>query len=213
MNEDSEDQELASSDDDKAKRKLRAVWISFAGRIVAQVVGAAASVVLGLAILGKYQKGGPDPIHTTTVQAAGVERVAARTNGKLAIAVLPLDSFSPDDHDAYFAAGMTEAMIAELAGVERLRVISRTSAARYEKRGKSVPEIGRELDVDLVVEGSVVKTGQQVRVTAQLIDARTDEHVWAGSYTRSSEDVLSVQAAVAAEIARDVRKALTNAPH
>jgi TolB-like protein len=210
MNEDFEQVEDPADDSGKTRKKgkLRSVWISFVGRIVAQILGAVASVTLGLLILHKYQKGTGDETLKATVQAAAVPRVAAHVDGTLALAVLPLDSFSPDSRDGYFAAGMTEAIIAGLTSIDRLRVISRTSTMRYGQAGKSVPEIGQELDVDLIVEGSIVKTDRHVRVTAQLIDARTDEHVWARSYDRVSSDVLAVQAAIAAEIARDVQAAV-----
>ena len=215
MDENFEHVEDSADDSGKTKKKgkLRSVWISFVGRIVAQILGAVASVTLGLLILHKYQKfGGDETLKATTVQAASVSRVSAHVDGTLALAVLPLDSFSPDSRDGYFAAGMTEAIIADLTSVDRLRVISRTSTMRYGQTGKSVPEIGQELAVDLIVEGSVVKTDRHVRVTAQLIDARTDEHVWARSYDRVSSDVLAVQAAIAAEIARDVQGAVARSP-
>jgi TolB-like protein len=214
MAEDFEPIEDASGDAEKTRKKgkLRSVWISFVGRIIAQILGAVASVTLGLMILHKYQQGGDRTLETATVQAAAaVQRVPAHLDGTLTLAVLPLDSFSPEAKDGYFADGMTEAVIAGLTRVDRLRVISRTSMMRYGKAGKSIPEIGRELAVDFIVEGSVVKADRRVRVIAQLIDARTDEHVWAGSYDRFSNDVLEVQAEFAAEIVRDLAAAVSRA--
>src|SRR5262245_9921133 len=114
----------SSSDDgakNKKKGKLRSVWISFAGRIVAQIMGAVASVMLGLLILHKYQKNEGAAVKAAAVHPApAVSRVSAHTDGTLALAVLPLDSFSPDSKDAYFAAGTTEAIIADLTRIDRL---------------------------------------------------------------------------------------------
>ena len=121
--------------------------------------------------------------------------------------MLPLSNYSVDGQD-YFADGMTEALTAELAQLGGLHVISRTSTMRYKTQPKSIPEVARELGVDFVVEGSVVKANDRVRVTAQLINARTDEHVWARSYDRTLRDVLSLQAEVASAIAKELKGAL-----
>jgi len=94
------------------------------------------------------------------------------------LAVLPLDNLSHDPEQDYFADGMTEALITDLAKISALRVISRTSMMHYKGTKKTVPEIARELSVEAVVEGSVSKAGDRVRVTAQLISAATDQHVW-----------------------------------
>ena len=188
---------------EKRKAKLRAVWISFMGRVVAQVLGASASIVLGVFFLHKYQKA-TEPVaqaHPRIVRAASAE------SSGTSIAVLPLANFSADAHDDYLADGITEALIADLAQVDGLRVISRTSTMPYKSLRKSVPEIARELDVDLIVEGSIVKAGGRVHVTAQLIDADTDEHIWARSYERTIDNVLALQTEVAASISRDVNAA------
>jgi serine/threonine protein kinase/Tfp pilus assembly protein PilF len=126
-----------------------------------------------------------------------------------AVVVLPLLNLSSDPEQEYFADGMTEALIADLAKVRALRVISRTSAMRYKATEKSLPEIASELGVDGVVEGSVMRVGQRVRITAQLIHAATDSHLWAESYERGLEDVLLLQSEVARAIVGEIRVAVT----
>ncbi len=126
-----------------------------------------------------------------------------------AIAVLPLQNLSGDPRQDYFADSLTEELIADLGQVSASRVISRTSMMTYKGTTKTLPQIARELGVDTVVEGSVLRQGNQVRITAQLIDARTDHHLWARSYVRDLNDVLTLQAEVARTIADQVRIAVT----
>lgn len=125
------------------------------------------------------------------------------------IAVLPLDNLSGDPEQEYFADGMTEALIAELAQISALRVISRTSVMQYKEKKKPMSEIARELNVDAVVEGSVLHSGERVRVTAQLINARLDQHLWAKSYERDVRDVLVLQKEVARAVADEIKVKLT----
>ena len=125
------------------------------------------------------------------------------------IAVLPLENLSRDPEQEYFADGMTEALIADLAQISALRVISRTSVMQYKGTRKPLPEIARELNVDAVVEGSVQRAGDRVLITAQLIHAPTDKHLWAQSYERSLEDVFALQGEVAQAIAQQIRITLT----
>lgn len=120
------------------------------------------------------------------------------------IAILPLQNLSGDPAQEYFADGITEELIADLGQVSALRVISRTSAMTYKGTKKTLPEIARELDVDAIVEGSMVREGKQVRITAQLIDARTDHHIWAHSYVRDLTSILQLQGEVARAIADEV---------
>ena len=120
------------------------------------------------------------------------------------IAVLPLDNLSGDPEQEYFADGMTEALIANLAKIGTLKVISRTSVMRYKDTRKSLPEIARELDVDAILEGSVMKVGDRVRITAQLIEAVSDRHLWAENYERDMRDVLALQSDVSRAIAREI---------
>lgn len=125
------------------------------------------------------------------------------------IAVLPLSNLSGDPSEEFFADGMTDQLITDLAKVGSLRVISRTSVLRYKGAKKGLPEIARELNVDLIVEGSVLRSGQRVRVTAQLLQAPADQHLWAETYDRDLGDVLKLQAEVADSIAQQVRAQLT----
>jgi TolB-like protein/DNA-binding winged helix-turn-helix (wHTH) protein/Flp pilus assembly protein TadD len=125
------------------------------------------------------------------------------------IAVLPLDNLSGDASEDFFVDGMTDQLITDLAKVGSLRVISRTSVMRYKGTKKSLPEIARELNVNAIVEGSVVRSGQRVRVTAQLLEASTDQHLWAETYDRDLGDVLKLQGEVADAIAQKIRVQLT----
>ena len=125
------------------------------------------------------------------------------------IAVLPLDSYSADPEQEYFTDGMTDVLTNELAQIGGLRVISRTSAMRYKATDKSLPEIARELNVDILIEGSVQQSGEDVLFTLQLIDGRTDRHLWSDSYKRPLQDVLTLQGEVAYAIAQAVQVTLT----
>jgi len=125
------------------------------------------------------------------------------------IAVLPLDNLSGDSSQDYFVDGMTDELITDLAKVSSLRVISRTSVMRYKGTKKGLPEIARELKVDAIVEGSVMRSGQRVRITAQLLRAATDQHLWAETYERDLGDVLNLQSEVAESIVQQVRAQLT----
>jgi len=125
------------------------------------------------------------------------------------LAVLPLENLSHDPQQEYFAEGLTEALITTLAKIGELRVISRTSAMLYKGVRKPLREIARELEVDAIVEGTVLRAGQRIRITAQLIDATNETHLWAESYERHLRDVLHLQAEVAEAIAKQVRVKLT----
>src|ERR1700693_4393898 len=121
------------------------------------------------------------------------------------VAVLPLQNLSADPAENYFADGMTDELTTDLAQFADLRVISRTSAMHYKDGNKTAPQIGKELGVDALVEGSVERVGDHVRIRAQLIDCATDRHLWAQSYDREMKDVLSLQTEAAKEIAEQVR--------
>ena len=125
------------------------------------------------------------------------------------LAVLPLQNLSGDPAQDYFAGGMTEALITGLARVSALRVISRTSVMQYQGTRKTLPEIARELNVDAVIEGSVQRAGDRVQITAQLIQAATDRHLWARTYERDLKDVFSLQNEVAGTIVREIQIKLT----
>jgi TolB-like protein/DNA-binding winged helix-turn-helix (wHTH) protein/Tfp pilus assembly protein PilF len=130
---------------------------------------------------------------------------ATATRRIQSIAVLPLENLSDDPSQEYFADGMTDELITQLAQISGLRVISRTSAMQYKRTRKSTAEIGRELHVDGIVEGTVFRSGDQVRISAQLVDASTDQHVWARSYERDLRDILALQNEVAGGVARQIR--------
>jgi TolB-like protein/Tfp pilus assembly protein PilF len=121
------------------------------------------------------------------------------------LVVLPLENLSKDTEQEYFADGMTDQLITNLAQISALKVVSRTSAMRYKGTKKSLPEIARELHVDAVVEGAVMWMGGRVRISAQLIEAPTDHHLWAASYDRDLRDVLSMQEEVTRAIASEIR--------
>ncbi|HVH66923.1 MAG TPA: protein kinase [Gemmatimonadales bacterium] len=136
--------------------------------------------------------------------ASGLWLTRSRGAAVQSLAVLPLANLSMDSSQGYFADAMTDLMITHLARSPYLRVTSRTSTLRYRGGQKSLPEIARELHVDLVVEGSVVREGPRVRITAQLIRAPTDEHVWANSFERDFSHVLALQQDVAGAIAEQI---------
>jgi serine/threonine-protein kinase len=126
-----------------------------------------------------------------------------------AIAVLPLRNVSRDPAQEYFADGMTEAIISDLARIRALRVISPTSAMRYKGVDKSLPEIARELNVEAVLEGSALLVGNRVRISVQLVSARAEETLWADRYDRELTDVLALQSDIAASVAREIAIQLT----
>jgi len=127
------------------------------------------------------------------------------------IAVLPLENLSRDPEQEYFADGLTDALITDLGQIVTLRVISRTSVMHYKGTRKRLPEIARELDVDAVVEGTVQRSGGRARITAQLLEARTDRHLWAETYERDAGDVMRLEKQVALAIAHEVSGRLTTA--
>ena len=147
-------------------------------------------MLLGLVVVvvaGKFRQ--------TTLQRLSVVPIRS-------LAVLPFENLSGDTEQEYFADGMTAELITELAKISSIRVISRTSVMRYKRLRKPLADIARELNVDAVVEGEVLRSQNRVRVTAQLIDAATDRHLWSETYDRDLRDVVSLQADVAQSIAR-----------
>jgi adenylate cyclase len=139
-----------------------------------------------------------------------VEQQSAGTHAIRSIAVLPLDNFSGDPSQEYFADGMTDELTTDLASISALRVISRSSVMQYQGTHRPpAPEIARALNVDGLVEGSVIRIGDRVRITAQLIDAPADKHLWAKSFERTSRDVLALQDELAAAIAHEINVELT----
>jgi TolB-like protein/tRNA A-37 threonylcarbamoyl transferase component Bud32/Flp pilus assembly protein TadD len=159
----------------------------------------AASVLLIVGVLVGLNVGG---VRERLTGRAGPPRVES-------LAVLPLENLSRDAEQDYFADGMTEELITDLSKIGALRVISRTSVAHYKGTKKTVPEIARELNVDGILEGSVQRAGDRVRITAQLIYAPSDRHLWAESYERDLHDVLALQSDVARAIANEIKVTLT----
>lgn len=156
----------------------------------------------------------------TILTLLAVTYVMTRRNGGGAtrpkiqsLAVLPLKNLSSDPAQEYFADGMTEAIIGRLSMIRGLRVISRTSAMQFKNTPLSVPEIAKTLHVDAIVEGSVIRDGDRIRVHAQLIRAASDEHFWSEAYDRELRDVLGLQSDVAQSIARKVEITLTGEEH
>lgn len=154
-------------------------------------------------------------VHGRGFRFAGAVAEVARPAGAApaaaapAVAVLPLEDLSGDSGQEFFADGMTAALITELARIPSLRVLSRTSSVRYKSSRPPLAQMARELGVEMIVEGTVLRVGGRVRVTAQLVRAATNEQLWAERYELELRDVLQVQAEVAAAIAREVKVQLT----
>jgi len=170
------------------------------------IVGAVLGIVVIVSVLGVYA--------FARNGSSGASRSAttgARTSdGIRSIAVLPLDNYSGDSTQDYFAEGMTDELTAALATISQLRVTSRGSAMQFQgKKRPPTPQIANALDVDAIVEGSVSRSGDKVRITAQLIDARADRHLWAKSFERNSSDVLALESELASAIAREINVRLT----
>lgn len=144
------------------------------------------------------------------VQPSGVHEAPVSASGPSNIAVLPFANLSSDPQQDYFSDGLTEDIITQLSKIRAYKVISRTSVMQYKHSPKSVKEIGKELGVTLILEGSVQRHGDQVRITAQLINAVSDEHIWADSYDRPMLDIFSIQREVALAIAAVLNTSLSN---
>ncbi|MFQ5777047.1 MAG: protein kinase [Terriglobia bacterium] len=163
------------------------------------VIGALALAVLLVLILVMNVGGWRERLLGGSISPRPIESVA----------ILPLDNLMNDSEQDYFVDGMTEAVITELSRIGALKVISRTSVMRYKGTDKSLPEIAADLGVDAIVEGSVLRSGDRVRITAQLIRAATDEHLWANKFDRNLGDILALQSDVAQAIAREIKIAVT----
>jgi TolB-like protein len=138
-----------------------------------------------------------------------VIRRPAALRDKKSIAVLPFDNLSADPENEYFSDGITEDIITQLSKIADLRVISKTSTMRYKNTDKTIAEIGEELGVATILEGSVRRAEGQVRIVSQLIDARTDEHLWADTYDRELKEIFEIQSDVAEKIAHALKATLT----
>ena len=174
----------------------RRPWVlALSAGTLAALLGAS----FGLNVAGLH-----DRLLTVTGARHGVSRPKIDS-----IVVLPLENLSHDPEQEYFADGMTEALITDLAKIRVLRVISRTSVMRYKRTKKPLPDIAKELNVNGIVEGTVQRSGDRVRVTANLLHAPTDHHVWAQTYERDLRDVLALQGEIAKAIAEEVKTQLT----
>ena len=142
----------------------------------------------------------PVPVYTVRIQGTGA-RPEVPEAGARRIAVLPFVSMSPDPNDEFFADGLTEELIDRLCQVKELAVIARTSVMNYKNKEKNASQIGRELRAGALVEGSIRKAGNKIRVTAQLINASTEEHLWSSKYDRDLSDIFAVQTDIAENVA------------
>jgi TolB-like protein len=148
--------------------------------------------------------------HSQPVLSSGLpEKTPAKTAAQNSIAVLPFSNMSSDREQEYFSDGLTDEIITQLSKIRSLKVISRTSVMQYKKNPKSIKEIGSELGVAVILEGGVQRSGEKIRITAQLIDAVTDEHLWADSYDRPVNDIFSIQREVAVAIGNVLNTTLT----
>jgi TolB-like protein/Tfp pilus assembly protein PilF len=160
------------------------------------------TVVSGVIV---YYRGASKPVVRTSTEAT---QAAIHS-----LAVLPLENLSGDKEQEYFADGMTDALTTDLAQIGSLRVISRTSAMQFKGSKETLPQIGRDLKVDAVVEGAVTRGENRVRVTAQLVEASSDHHLWARSYERDLKDVLALQDEIAQDIAEQIRVKVSPKEH
>ena len=163
------------------------------------VLALAGSALVAVAAVGGWNLLGPDDGSGTAGSRAPMT----------ALAVLPFDNLSGDDTQDYLSEGMTDALITELSKIGALTVASRTAVRRFQDTDEAVPAIARTLGADAVVSGSIVVAGDQVRVTAQLIDGTTDQAIWAESFDRAFTDILALQGEIAQAVAMEVRVAVT----
>ena len=185
-----------TEDADATKKQSRGrAWIYVA------IVGAVLS--LGLFILGRYTAS-----RSTSAEAERSPAIADSAPAK-SIAILPFENLSDDKANAYFAEGVKDEILTKLAAIRDLKVISRTSTAKYQSKPDNLKKVAQELGVSAILEGAVQRAGDKVRVNVQLIDARADTHLWAKSYDRDFKDVLGVQSAIAEEIAQALRANLS----
>src|SRR5438270_7746222 len=179
----------------QAQRKSHA-WIYIV------ILGAALSI--GLFFIGRY----------TARNSAGAARTEAATTSSIpqkSIAVLPFENLSDDKNAAYFADGIQDEILTKLASIADLKVISRTSTAKYKSKPEDLKIVSQQLGVANVLEGSVQKAADKVRVNVQLIDARADSHLWAKTYDRDIQDIFAVESEVAQEIADSLQAKLSPA--
>lgn len=186
-----------------AAKRGKAGWTF--GAVIAVVVGIATAVWVA-----RKPAAAPEAVPPSSPAAAKPATIKLEPRTDKSVAVLPFANMSEDkDANAFFADGMHEDLLTNLALVKELRVVSRTSVMGYRGTTKSMKEIAQELGVTYILEGSVRRVGNKVRVTGQLIHAATDEHVWAQSYDRELTDVFSIQAELSQQIAQAMKAALS----
>src|SRR6202040_4092537 len=168
------------------------------------VVAVGAAISIALFILGRH-------IASNTASAARTEAATASSIPQKSIAVLPFENLSDDKNAAYFADGIQDEILTKLASIADLKVISRTSTAKYKSKPEDLKTVSQQLGVGNVLEGSVQKAADKVRVNVQLIDARADSHLWAKTYDRDIKDVFAVESEVAQEIADSLQAKLSPA--
>jgi TolB-like protein/Flp pilus assembly protein TadD len=173
------------------------------------IVAVGSVVSIGLLFLGRYVTGNATPRHDGS--PARTEASTVSTVPQKSIAVLPFENLSDDKNAAYFADGIQDEILTKLASIADLKVISRTSTAKYKSKPEDLKTVSQQLGVANVLEGSVQKAGDKVRVNVQLIDARADSHLWAKSYDRDMKDVFAVESEVAQEIADSLQAKLSPA--
>jgi TolB-like protein/class 3 adenylate cyclase/Tfp pilus assembly protein PilF len=188
-------------------RRARSVWWGWAA--------AAATVALLIGAAGVWFRHADEvaaPAHQQSVAAAAPSEVAGAAVptalDKYRIAVLPFANISADPEDEYFSDGMTEELISKLSRLRDLTVIARTSIMQYKETGKGIAEIGRELQVGTILEGSVRKAGDRLRITAQLVDVASQGHLWSQDYDRTLDDVFAIQSDVAEHVAQALQLTL-----
>ncbi len=143
------------------------------------------------------------PRRKTPIDQPGIEKLVPLDKHR--IAVLPITNISPDPRDEYFAEGMTDELIATISKIPELHVIARTSSVKYKGSGKGISEISQELRIGSILEGTVRTMGNQLRVTAQLIDSQTEENLWSESYDRELDDVFDIQTDIARNVAEGLK--------
>ena len=185
---------LALAPEGFAHRPVRH-WFTLLVLVLAATALVAAIVVFNVSRLGDRLRGNANPASIRS------------------LAVLPLENLSGDREQEYFVDGMTDELITDLARIGSLRVISRTSVMQYKGTNKPLPQIARELNVDAVVEGTVMRSGDRLRITAKLVQAPNDKHLWAETYERDVRDVLALQGDVARDITDKVQVKLTSQEH
>jgi TolB-like protein len=176
--------------DATAKQSHGRAWVYVA------IIGAVLS--LGLFVLGRYTANTGAPRHSQATAAP-----------QKSIAILPFENLSEEKANAYFAEGIKDEILTKLAAVRDLKVISRTSTAKYQSKPDNLKAVAQELGVSTILEGAVQRAGDKVRVNVQLIDAQTDGHLWAKSYDRDFKDILGVESEVARQIAETLQANLS----